>query len=666
MEHSRLTTGLATLFFALAGCGGGGGGGGGDAADNSAGASAPVSGNSAPTVATEPLVVGSAGQLITLMADGSDSDGDSLTYRWTQNQGSDAIDTQGFDAATMSFRHSGDGLSVVETLVFTVEVSDGQSTGTASVNVLVAKDATRAIFVDGESGSDDSGSGSIETPYASIEHAAENGGGGDIYVRTLPGGAAYEEDTNAISLVNSASLFGGFDENWNRDIVGNKTVVRTESGGIRMLGANGTAELSGLDVTATNPRGHSDQNAEREALFVRAVQVLGTNDVIIKHNVLASASAVPEIGYNFGGSSLAVKVENPNSIEITDNVIMAGDGNPAMTSSNPGGYVNYDSRIDGGTGGKGGDKSNENGKKGNDAPKWTSGGCSRGGAGGSGSGSEGGNGFPGALGCYGADGTTGAGGTGYGHLVLAGRHRGFRNSRGGDGQAGGNALGGGGGGGGEAASGIGLDGGAGGTGGKGGRGGAMAPGSFSGGASVGIEILQSGRTVLRANNVLTGNGAAGGDSSGRNYGEDGSYGTRGSKGKSGVLNDGGDGGNGGRGGDGGDSGWAGAGGGGPSFAVILGQPGEMDVRDNIFETGNGGVGGAPYTSSRRPVGIAAHSGNGGWSVGIFHWDPELALEGITNNTFVPGEAGAGGNDRYQPGKGVQADIANPESPLPLD
>jgi hypothetical protein len=600
------------------------------------------------------------------VADGSDADGDSITYRWTQNRGSDAIDKQGVDAATMSFRHSGEGLSVVETLVFTVEVSDGQSTGTASVNVLVAKDATRAIFVDGEAGSDDSGSGSIEMPYASIEHAAENGGGGDIYVRTLPGGAAYEEDTNAISLSNSASLFGGFDESWNRDIVGNKTVIRTERGGIRMLGANGTAELSGLDITATNPRGYNDQSTTNEALFVRAVHVLGTNDVIIKHNVLASASAVPEIGFNYGGSSMALKVEQPNSIEITDNVIIAGDGNPAVTTSNPGGFATSDSRVDGGAGGKGGDKSNENGQKGRNAPKYRSGSCSRGGKGGSGNGSEGGDGWNGERGCDGADGTTGVGGTGYGHLVLAGRNRGFLNSRGGDGKAGQNALGGGGGGGGEAASGIGIDGGDGGTGGKGGRGGAMAPGSFSGGASIGIEILSAGRTVLRANNILTGDGAEGAASSGKNYGEKGSSGTRGVIGKSGVLNDGGKGGNGGIGGNGGDSGWAGAGGGGPSFAVILGQPGEMDIRDNILETGKGGTGGAPYTGSRRPADAAQHTGNGGWSVGIFHWDPELALAGVTNNTFVLGEAGAGGDNIHKNGAGISAEIANPESPLPVN
>ena len=40
---------------------------------------APVASNLAPTVATESLLVGSAGQLITLMADGSDPEGEKLT-----------------------------------------------------------------------------------------------------------------------------------------------------------------------------------------------------------------------------------------------------------------------------------------------------------------------------------------------------------------------------------------------------------------------------------------------------------------------------------------------------------------------------------------------------------------------------------------------------------
>ena len=89
------------------------------------------------------------------------------------------------------------------------------------------------------------------------------------------------------------------------------------------------------------------------------------------------------------------------------------------------------------------------------------------------------------------------------------------------------------------------------------------------------------------------------------------------------------------------------------------------TRDCIFETVNGGEGGAPCTSSRRPVGIATHCGNGGCSVAIFHRDTGLSPAGITNNTFVLGEAGAGGDRLYQTGKGVQTDTANPESPLPF-
>ena len=67
----------------------------------------------------------------------------------------------------------------------------------------------------------------------------------------MPNDGVYAEDTYAITLVNGESLFGGFDENWNRDVVGNKTIITTRAGGIRMLGSTGTSELSGVDVTAT-------------------------------------------------------------------------------------------------------------------------------------------------------------------------------------------------------------------------------------------------------------------------------------------------------------------------------------------------------------------------------------------------------------------------------
>ena len=192
------------------------------------------------------------------------------------------------------------------------------------------------------------------------------------------------------------------------------------------------------------------------------------------------------------------------------------------------------------------------------------------------------------------------------------------------------------------------------------------PGSYSGGASIGIEILNTGTFDLQDSYIRAGNGGPGGAGASTNAGEAGRSGASGGKGKTGVLNDGGDGGNGGTGGRGATSGVAGAGGGGPSFAVMLSQLDSARIDNNTFETGSGGAGGEPFIPPREPAGVRVTHGKGGFSVGVFHWEPGQVFTSFDNNSFMLGEAGAGGRPSSQIGTGVSAERAHPETALPFN
>ncbi|MEM7503431.1 MAG: hypothetical protein AAF417_15370 [Pseudomonadota bacterium] len=659
----KLTQSLIPFIglLSLAACGGGGGGAGGGSSSP-----APVASNLAPTISTEALVLGSSGQTVTLTATASDPDGDTLTYTWSQTRGVTVTEQQGFSAATMSFRHNGGALSDVETLGFTVQVSDGRASATATANVLIAKDASRAVFVDGEAGSDSIGTGSLVTPFASIGYAADNATDADVYVRTLPFDAAYEEEGSSISLTNSRSIYGGFDENWVRDIVDNKTIVRTGNRGLRILANPAAVEVSGLDVTASSPRGRNDMTPDAEPINVTALYVSAGNEPVrLLHNVFESESAVPTTGFNYGGSSIAVQVFSQGDVIAADNMIFAGDGNASTISINPGGLNNV-SRNDGGAGGSAGREANENGGSGQRGESYIAGSCGNGGSGGSGAGAEGGNGSDGQRGCLYGSGANGVGGTGFGRISTLASSRGFAISRGSDGRPGITGGGGGGGGGGEAANGLGLDGGAGGRGGFGGRGGAASPGSLSGGASIGIEVTSAASLELRDLYIRTGNGGRGGDGSSRNDGEAGSNGASGGKGVDGVFNDGGDGGDGGSGASGSASGIAGAGGGGPSIAVMLDDVVSARIENNEMETGNGGAGGTPFIPAREAAGVPRTHGKGGFSVGVFHWKTDQLFASLANNTYMLGSAGAGGRPNSSIGTGVSEEVANPDTPLPFN
>ena len=119
--HIR-TIACALPVLALAACGGGGGGGG--------------TVNTAPTVnaGVDQTVVDNA--TANLNGSGSDADGDSLTFSWTQIAGT-TVAINNASSASASFTPPNVAMGAPETLTFQLTVNDGSLSRTDTVDITV-------------------------------------------------------------------------------------------------------------------------------------------------------------------------------------------------------------------------------------------------------------------------------------------------------------------------------------------------------------------------------------------------------------------------------------------------------------------------------------------------------------------------------------------------
>lgn len=93
--------------------------------------------NRPPTLRVRPVVFAEAGETVVVEAEADDPDGDPLTFQWTQTEGP-PVELEGVDTRRLTFL--ADPEEQHQLYGFRLTVSDGGSTGTANVRVLVTDD----------------------------------------------------------------------------------------------------------------------------------------------------------------------------------------------------------------------------------------------------------------------------------------------------------------------------------------------------------------------------------------------------------------------------------------------------------------------------------------------------------------------------------------------
>ena len=656
-----------TLLLIACGGGGGSGNGGGPGGGGGSGGGGGASVGTLTADAGEDQVVGRDDQVTLDGSQSSSSGGATLSFVWRQTRGPDVTDGSGqLTGQTPTFFAP----MSVDTLAFELTVSAGGTNSTpATVRVNVLEHDGDAFFVDGDSGSDSDGDGSMDNPFASISHAIEaidgtSSGNVDIYVRTLADDARYDETGGTLSPPADTSLYGGYGPDWVRDHIDNPTGLDGASVAVDFADLSADAWFSGFDLSAADSANGS--------LVVSGVSArAGEATLHIEDNIIA-AGDVGDSPSDGPASSYGLRLANVGAVQVLRNTISAGDGGRGQSGQTPptpnaGGNGSNGSTTgtSGGAGGSAGDPNADT----NAGGRGGDGGGILGGAGtagangssvpdatGGGAGGDGGSpGSPGSGGFGGAGGRGGDGADGVGTLSSAGFFQGNEAEVGTVGRSG---AGGGGGGGGDGA-GFSRGSGGGGGGGGGRAGGGGSPGS-SGGASIGILLFAVNDSLIESNTVSSTSGGNGGN------GGLGRTGADGGDGGAGEPDDGTSwaGGNGGGGGRGGQGGRGGGGGGGPSFAILVGPGISPVITENALTSGSGGRGGSGGQGGLRgangsdatasDVGSGATSNatskaadgetsEGGWSFGIFDLDPDDGMvPAVLDNSFDIGDTFIGG------------------------
>jgi hypothetical protein len=521
--------------------------------------------NTTPSANAGPSQEVNRGELVTLTGSGTDPEGQTLTYRWTQVAGPDVTGGAGFLAGpSPTLTAPGD----VTPVRFELRVTDqGGSQSQASVtDVFVMEDKTRAIFVSPLG--NDLNSGTRASPVKTIVRglglATVAGGGTDVYV----GNGLYEE---TIGLQTGVSIYGGFQSaTWLRNPM---EFPVTLTGGPNMITVIG---LNASNVIIDGMRIRTPHEATATGLSVHTVFLNQTQNITITNSEITAGNALGGSGGQFGFNGVQGRPGDTGANAVCSATPTGGAGGAAGQPGPP--SAGSQLGAAGGEGGDGGSQnvSGENGTNGTPAGSLTAG---TGGTGGTLATPAGGSGGSGTNGTAGQNGT---GGEQIGTVSAAG----YVPADGTDGTNGTPGSGGGGGGGGSGtaagAGGGGGGGGASGGGGNLGQGGKGGPGSFA------IFVRSSTGIVIDRNTIITGRGGVGGSGGVGGNGGPGGLGAFGGSGCGG----GGMGGRGGNGGTGGAGGHGGGGGGGPSIGIIHDAASTVTIGpNNTFQIGTPGAGG---------------------------------------------------------------------------
>ncbi|MEP4594080.1 MAG: hypothetical protein ABJ381_20015, partial [Ilumatobacter sp.] len=257
----------------------------------------------------------------------------------------------------------------IVTLQFELVVSSGDRAATApeavdALTVRVFEQADATVFVDAETG-DDAGDGSMESPLRSLAVAAAMASdGADLYVRSV--GTYVEADP--ILLGPGTSLYGGFDENWNRDRAV-RARIDAASVGIIVEG-DGDRRVSAIDLTAASAE------PGRRSIGVR---VADAETVTVEDSRIVSGDAGngtsddddPEIGV--AGTSVGILAVDTGELRVERSTVNGGRGGDGVSPTrgsdvSPGGSGADGDGDEAGAGGVAGDDDDGSQAGGDGAP----------------------------------------------------------------------------------------------------------------------------------------------------------------------------------------------------------------------------------------------------------------------------------------------------------
>ncbi|MFK7917464.1 MAG: hypothetical protein AB8G14_05255 [Ilumatobacter sp.] len=593
-----------------------------------------------------------AGSVVTLNAvevtEGAEPD----DVTWRQTDGPDVTGGVGaLGGTSVSFGAPDD----IVTLRFELVVTSGDRAADApeavdELTVRVFEEASNAVFVDGERG-DDGADGSMDAPLRTVAAAAERAvDGADVYGRSI---GVYTE-TQTIRLDTGTSLYGGFDENWNRDrndrlrIEGASTGVIVAGDGDRRVSS---IELAGADA-APGRRAIGIRVADAEVVTIEDSRIVAG----------AAGNGIENSGEEAAAASIGVLVVDTTELRIERTTVNGSEGGDGVSFGDD---ARTSNRSDAASGSDGSGVIGGDGGADDDAPGGNGGDGGASGPGDDAEGSRGGvggqepqeNGTPGRAGAGGDGGRGGDGGVGQPDndpaipIGMPGL----------SGQSGSTGVGAGGGGGGAAGGGAGLaTGGGGGGGGAGGQGSSGGVGGGGGGGSLGIWAVRVDSVVIVESLVAGGAGGAGGSGGAAGTGGDGGAGGAGIEGGEQIAGAG-NGAGGGGGGAGGAGGVGGGGAGGPSYGMLTSQVDDVEITTSTIRGGGGGNGadggvggaggGAGGNGSGRSggaegvagIGEIGERGAGASGGSSFGWyDADGAIQSFEGADFIEGNAGAGG------------------------
>ncbi len=312
--------------------------------------------------------------------------------RWTQTAGPDVTAGLG---SLLGIEVAAIAPLDVSTLAFTLEVAGTDGVATDDVIVRVLEDVDQAVFVDGERG-DDLAAGSIDAPMRSLAVAVQLARGRDVYVRSV---GTYDTTAASLELSDGMSLYGGFDEDWMRNV--NQRVVI--DGAAIAIRAAGSSErwLSAIEVTASDAAVGSNS---------AGVLVQDAGAISVLDSRIVGGDGGGGVDGSSGGMSSGLFVSGATEVRIERSTINAarggggGDGitvgAPADTASVGGNASGRDAGAGGGSGSTGGGRGGTGGNAGGgaSAPNGGAGGLDGSPDGQVGSGGAGGNGGSGGSG----------------------------------------------------------------------------------------------------------------------------------------------------------------------------------------------------------------------------------------------------------------------------